>query len=1120
MKTKVLGNSPFEKPNYKKFKREEDKPFYATYLNTAKQNVFLILREISDKLELGFTTKDTGMLSTELWSKLKNNDQPEVSQKIIERLENQFTFLRQLALNHARDKAYSSEVDSYQNDYNGDSQDKINSNEAESSPEDYHDVLKLWIEQLNSYRNYYTHAKHKPVQLDPAVIDGMRDLFDADWKEFKDRFGFEDSVVGHLIRRGKNGELANFTYAFADRHGTTEKGFLYFVCLWLEKKDAQELLKKHEGFKRSSLSYEKATLERYTWFRTKIPKPKLVSDHSEAGLFMDMVNELKRCPQPLYNTLSEKDKDTFKQLDTADASHGQESEGDEDYTLTPVLKRHSNRFYYFALRYLDQSFEHLRFHVDLGNYCFHSYDQVIEDMPRKRRWIKRMTGFGKLTDFDEAHRPATWGEKLPDPLAQEKPDTYITKTTPHYHLDGTGEVKNIGIKWVDSYDRKKIWPNVSEPYTHGKSDRPHTEAPDFWLSLYELPAVAFYQMLHLQNKDRVHQSAETVIRDYQQNLKNFLTAVAQGRISPGYTLETLSAELDKSNLRISYIPKAVVKYLLNKKGKAYDEKANIRLQELQKENSRLLSKVNRQKPHYHKHTSNKDYVAMKAGYMADFLARDMIRLQQPIDQDQGKANGTEFQLLQAKLALFGKSKDTLHVTFKLCNLIDAANPHPFLHKIKLSKCHGILAFYTEYLHLRDGYLLQCLQEKKYNKYHFLKLNPVDTNIQTLIERQLDAVMNLPRGLFKQPILQAMTIINATKTLVQQLKELPSVNVAYMIQSYFEHVRHDGNQEFYTYKRNYELLDKLYDNKTGRSKTKARYFTGQELEQKTKEIKQKLAQKIDAAIRKKANATEEEKQRIRDNYQKAYKAFTHSEKQIRLHKSCDTVLFMMVDHMYRYGDFLLDRRKKKNEQPQLLELADSYKLRSIKPDTDQSFLSMLLPIAIPVFYPEKTSKHQRTIAREQLKVKNYGDFRSFLKDRRLYTLLPYISDEVVQFEAIQREFAAYHRSRESVFEKILSFEKTVIAQHNIQPNKYGYIEHKDILDEARIPEEQYHQMIDIRNALCHGTYPNPEKFKDQVDGSDFNALKHIGLNAPEASQKSIITQLEQIALRLYEKPKKN
>ena len=80
---------------------------------------------------------------------------------------------------------------------------------------------------------------------------------------------------------------------------------------------------------------------------------------------MDMLNELKRCPKELYPLLSKEDKEKFIPKDFNDEEYDT-----DEYESVPELKRKDNRFNYFALRYLDNSFEHLKFYIDLGNYCF------------------------------------------------------------------------------------------------------------------------------------------------------------------------------------------------------------------------------------------------------------------------------------------------------------------------------------------------------------------------------------------------------------------------------------------------------------------------------------------------------------------------------------------------------------------------------------------------------------------------------------------------------------------------------------------------------------------------------------------------------------------------------
>nr|NQU92197.1 hypothetical protein [Bacteroidota bacterium] len=269
-----------EKPNYCKFDDKSDKAFFAAYLNTAKQNVFIVFRDISERLGLGFDLNDDdNMLDAVLWKKLTANTEPEVSLKIIERIEDKFPYANYLAKNYAY----------------------FNRKEREAQPEDYVEVFIIFIQQLYDFRNYYTHAVHDPVETPKEIIPGMQLLFDAARRGVKKRFELSTNDLDHLVRltrvgkerNAKTVERTNFHYSFADDKGElSEKGFAYFVCLWLQRKDAQMFLKKLTGFKRSETPSQKATLETFTFYSLRLPQPKLQSDNNTAGVLLDMVNEL------------------------------------------------------------------------------------------------------------------------------------------------------------------------------------------------------------------------------------------------------------------------------------------------------------------------------------------------------------------------------------------------------------------------------------------------------------------------------------------------------------------------------------------------------------------------------------------------------------------------------------------------------------------------------------------------------------------------------------------------------------------------------------------------------------------------------------------------------------
>ncbi len=230
--------------------------------------------------------------------------------------------------------------------------------------------------------------------------------------------------------------------------------------------------------------------------RQWVLQPRLTSDNSTEGLLLDMVNELKRCPKELYPLLNDEDREKFK-VKIEDI----EFDSEEEYKAMPVLKRSSNRFFYFVLRYLDSELQNLKFHIDLGNYCFHVYDQEIEGTIRKRRWIKKMTEFGNLEDLADDKRPSEWVEKTQklEDRDIDKAEIYVTDTTPHYHING----QNIGIKFINNYpklkSRNEIWPDLPDFDNTNKTGKPKNVVPDCWLSLYELPSIVFYHLVQQQN---------------------------------------------------------------------------------------------------------------------------------------------------------------------------------------------------------------------------------------------------------------------------------------------------------------------------------------------------------------------------------------------------------------------------------------------------------------------------------------------------------------------------------------------------------------------------------------------------------------------------------------------
>ena len=1082
----------------REFNNEQDKAFYAAYLNTATQNVYIIIRDISERLGLGFDlSNEANIMNAQMWKHLCINNQPELTNKIIKRLNESFPFINYYPRR----------------------------NSQHLLPAQYEEILGKLIKTLYYYRNYFSHAIHPQVSIDKTVIWDLEKLYDKARQRLSETNKYTAKDLEHLVRlKQKNQESHSYKtkYRFKNNNNEIqEKGFVFFVSLWLQRKDAQSFLTQHKGFKRSISVSEKATLDCFSYFGIKPPKPRLESQTGKHALLLDMLNDLARCPKHLYPHLSPADRSKF----LVNPTQGEEEQILNQEEETVVMRRYDNRFYDFALRYLDDSFQDIRFHIDLGNYCYYPYSKEIEGEVRIRKWTKRMTAFGKLSDFKLSNRPQSWKDnliKLED-RDRDKTQVYVNDTTPHYHVNNNV----IGLRFTNG--AKSEWPELPTfDYKNSSSTKPRNLKPHCWLSIYELPALVFTQILFEQGI--AQRSAEQLIKTQFEKGKSFLNKVASG----SYAQEQLNEALSKANLSHSQIPKSISRYIKDKPAKSFNDKAKERLQTMLDDTLNLLDKIYKQQQFFTAKTTSKDYRLVKCGEMGSFLARDMIFLQKPVNGEKGKANSTEFDILQSKLALFGAHKNTLQQTFKTCNLIDSENPHPFLSTIKIESCVGILSFYIAYLLKRKEYLVQCIASANYKKYHFLKLNPEEfndtkeqtkklaialTNTEnnkyfTQQTFEMENTANLPRAMFAKPIMSFLLQHDKTKNFAETLND-KTINASYIIEQYFKTFYKDKVQEFYDYKKSYDIIDKLFDNRKGKSnKLKHLYKSNNELIQlciKNEEgqniLQQKIPVTVDNRILYDRKLKNKDRPELIKKYKKLYRHYTENEKQIRLSKVYDMVQFMMVQqiytqHMVQDGKLL----KQVNKKTTSTVIDNNLKLGDTKANTNKGILSVPTEVEIKI--------NDKTVI-TQSKIKNVGNFRAFLKDRRVPQLLEYFPEAHIKFKDIYRELELYNRFRLQYINQLLVFEHAAIKSLALKPNKQGYIEHGVILHHVKnLSQTDTELLKSIRNAFLHNEYPGFTTLQNFVNGINLNKLNSYEADSPESEAYSIAGQMYTLAKQKY------
>ncbi|MDB5032365.1 type VI-B CRISPR-associated RNA-guided ribonuclease Cas13b [Mucilaginibacter sp.] len=997
------------------------KPLFAAYLNMARNNCFIALSHIAEKANKGGGMNEDAMQECSVITLLANNKKPDESLKVEEMIKYHFPFTK-------------------------------STKRIDPVPSDYAGLIISFIKQLNELRNFHTHYLHRPYATDANVIAQLQFLFDTSRREVRKRFALKEEDVKHLVRKTItiiNGEKVvvekdNYPYAFVNKEGQfTTKGIAFFITLFLEKKHAYLFLKQLRGFKNSSSKQNKATLETYCFYHIRVPQPRLQSQDTKVGYLLDVLEELKRCPKELYSHLSEHDRMRFTFVNDIDAT---------DEQPESILKRNKDRFAHLALRYFEHtgSLKELQFYYDLGKYYFKVYEKSVDSEIRLRRLHKYMKGFGRLNDFGLENMPPLWQQlvKYTDQLSEGYAEPYIVYTIPHYHI-----VNNqIGI-WINNGFIPPLLSPVSSP------------EPQMWLSIYELPAIMFYHLLTKKRKE--YKSVLQILSNHRKAIHLLFKDIKDSKLLPD-AVETFEAELRQRGLHRNHIPKPLLEYLLNESpGTPVAAKAENRLIKLQNETSFLFDKIDIDLEKSKEKAGGKYYKPIQTGKIAQFLAKDMLFFQPPINKLKGKATGTLFQVLQARLAFYGRDKHLLEDIYRECNLIQSNNPHPFLQGLPITD--SLIDYYRNYLVRRNTYLEKCLKKCMQGKtgsqeLHFLHLGEREKRAgndyyKGLAGKFIKMPLNLPRGLFMEELLKVFSAENKT---MQDIADNSRTNTAFLIKEYLKNVLDDDTQDFYNWKRTYAVFNKYYDNRKPQSRDSLieRYFDTSVLSTEAEKIKLEIVKKQRVDIE------------ASENIKRNYRYYSENEKQIRHTKSCDIVLFLIIQDLFP-----------SLEQSVFKGLAiNQLKLSDILPDAEKGILSLPIEIRLPLY--------NKFIIQRGIKLKNYGDFRRFLKDRRLQSLLPYFEEESIDRVIIEKELQDYEIARIEIHRLVLEFEKKVITENKItyENSEINYVDHEKVLTAffQNEPSSNKKELIrDIRNKFSHNEYPDANKFKGLIESDSLN-----------------------------------
>lgn len=1083
----------------------DNKHFWAAFLNLARHNVYITINHINKLLEIREIDNDEKVLDIKaLWQKV--NGDLNKTERLRELMTKHFPFLETAI--YTKNKEDKKEV-------------KQEKQAKAQSFDSLKHCLFLFLEKLQEARNYYSHYKYsestKEPMLEKELLKKMYNIFDdniqlviKDYQHNKDINPDED--FKHLDRTEED---FNYYFTRNKKGNITASGLLFFVSLFLEKKDAIWMQQKLRGFKDNRESKKKMTHEVFCRSRMLLPKLRLESTQTQDWILLDMLNELIRCPKSLYERLQGDDRKKFNvPFDPADEDYDAEQE-----PFKNTLVRHQDRFPYFALRYFDYNevFTNLRFQIDLGTYHFSIYKKLIGGQKEDRHLTHKLYGFERIQEFAKQNRPDEWKAIVKDLDTYETSnERYISETTPHYHLEN----QKIGIRFRNG--NKEIWPSLK---TNGENNEKSKYKLDkqyqaeAFLSVHELLPMMFYYLLlkkEKPNNDEINASiVEGFIKREIRDIYKLYDAFANGEIN---NIDDLKKYCEDKGIPKRNLPKQMIA-ILESKPKDMVEEAERKQRKMVKDTKKLLAALEKQ-TQGEIEDGGRNIRLLKSGEIARWLVNDMMRFQ-PVQKDNegnplnnSKANSTEYQMLQRSLALYNKEEKPTRY-FRQVNLINSSNPHPFLKWTKWEECNNILSFYRSYLTKKIEFLNELKPEDWEKNQYFLKLKEPKTNRETLVQGWKNG-FNLPRGIFTEPIREWFKRHQNDSKEYEKVEALKRVGlVTKVIPLFFkeEYFKEDAQKEinncvqpFYGFPYNVGNIHKpkeedflhreerieLWDKKKDK-------FKGYKAKKKFKEM------------------TDKEKEEHRSYLE--FKSWNQFERELRLVRNQDIVTWLLCME-------LIDKLKVEG-----LNVEELQKLRLKDIDTDtakqekNNILNRVMPMQLPVTVYEIDDSHNivkdrplHTVYIEETKTKllKQGNFKALVKDRRLNGLFSFVdtsSEAELKSKPISKlrveyELGEYQNARIEIIEDMLALEGALIEKDkNLPTDNFsdmlnGWLEGKDESDKARF-QNDVKLLVAVRNAFSHNQYP----MRNRIAFANINPFSLSSADISEEKGLNIANQLK-------------
>ncbi len=1079
--------------------------YFGSYLNQARHNVFTINNHIAEKLGFKTLNDDAQIPNSFLFdgnnNKLKQHELTVFA--ILKRyLPISKVFDTELLPAMERKELEKTEKEKQENNQN------YQPTPSKNLPL-LRTQLKKVFRELNEFRNDYTHYYSLAIGNDRKVkiSDGLKDFLITNYKRaiaytkqrFADVFNEEDFKIAENVVLVKGNNLI------------TQDGIVFFTCMFLDRENSVYLMSNAMYFKGTHERTFIAKREVMMAYCVMLPHDKYTSDNPAQALSLDLINELNKCPKLLYNVVSEDAKKQFqpdvKNIENVLKNSVNEDVEDYDSYIKDISKkvRNENRFYYFALRYLDlnRSFASIRFHIDLGKLLLQQYDKDFSTgLTNERRISENAKAFARLDEVMDM-------EKVLNHINKNNTNTEFEQFAPHYNMDknkiGISLSKNdefpfvVDIPSKNEKEKNKI--NLNQPKV------------DAFISVHCLQQIIVLE--HLEkgkagkliedfiafNNDKLFN--RTFIDDIKNKL-NYTTTfnkraegkVVQGQKSNPYNEDNLNelnsrkqkltALLSPYGYNAAQIPERIIQYWLNIEDVNTKHSHKERIRAIRKDCKQRLKDIEIGKP-------------PKIGEMATFLAKDIVNMIIGKDKKE-KITSFYYDKMQECFALFEDAERKelllaiLNIDLGLCN----KNIHPFLDDVNLQDIRYTKDVYKSYLENKFQYIEKTFYKKVNNKtdisisgkqnipYSIQKLIEPESNFEEWLrnttkgktQKDRKKSIDLPVNLFDNAIRE-----NLIKQLEEKEKSLITVQALNkLFKFWWKEVKEDDVQKWYHSERSYSVmagnenrnLNFLWGTKPRFSDYVSDDFVNEVLHNKNVErAKERKAKKLNTF-------------KLPDlKFNEVKKSISHriseTEKEIRLIQEQDRAMVLMFESLA--GQELNTKLKIiDNALSDDIEAKQEIKGK-LSFDDEGNFTKTGNEIEIVKTITEKRKR------------KEFSVLRKYSFDKRIPELMDYFQENEIPASAIRNEIRSYVKHRDFVFDDVFDLEKAMLSKVN--PNELKtdkdqkeHLQHHQYLD--WLLENNYIDNVDyqflkmVRNAFSHNQFPRKVVIEKtlQLKESDF------------------------------------